>query len=211
VPRTCILPPGSNPDDCTTHDHEAERLGWTYNEVTQQVVNADRYAVADNVEPDNGLLLASSAVLRQNVCDDLVVVEQMRAWATDLEKLPKHSELTGIIAGLRTVADDVEDKRLNALEAALPRFEAFYQPQAWVRDYAVDVDAEGEQTWDCTREVARLGHCHPELQQRILTVTAEGDQYEDDDDWFADTEETPQWIKDRRSHGPFYIRITRKT
>ena len=69
-----------------------------------------------------------------------------------------------------------------------------FTPQAWMRDYAVEVDAEGETTW---------------------TVSAEGmaalATYQDRDDaiayepWFQADPNCPEWIRDW--HGPFYIRV----
>ena len=64
----------------------------------------------------------------------------------------------------------------------------WFTPQAWVNDYAIEVDCEGDREW---------------------VVTWEGDEVPDDDTYESDElrymEGTPAWIADWS--GPFYISI----
>jgi hypothetical protein len=65
---------------------------------------------------------------------------------------------------------------------------ATFHPQAWINDYAIDVDAEGETTWM--------------VDDSALALTA--DSYESDELRFADN--APQWVKDWS--GPFYVSVS---
>ena len=64
-------------------------------------------------------------------------------------------------------------------------------PQAWVNDYAVDVDCDGPDEWDTTILPAALADYRDKR---------DAFEYES---WFLDDPDCPQWIKDHR--GPFYI------
>jgi hypothetical protein len=83
------------------------------------------------------------------------------------------------------------------------RYIAHFTPEEWVRDNAVEVDAEGPQEWDCTayaRGVADyLEVCarrrHENLDDGVL----------DNDDVFADDPAAPEWV--RAWHGPFTITV----
>jgi len=70
----------------------------------------------------------------------------------------------------------------------MPR--ARFHPQAWVNDYAITVDPEGEVEWEVGEEAASLTD----------------DSYESDDLRFHPN--APDWVKDWS--GPFYIEILRE-
>jgi hypothetical protein len=88
-----------------------------------------------------------------------------------------------------------------------PRYTAWFTPEAWVNDQAVEVDPEGPQEWDCTSYanlkrdyLARLeAHSEP-LDGPHGAV--------DNDDVFKGDPAAPEWVRGWR--GPFTIRITRK-
>lgn len=64
-----------------------------------------------------------------------------------------------------------------------------FHPQAWINDYAVAVDPEGETVFE-------VGD---------LPADMKDDSYESDE--LHTHENAPQWVKDW--HGPFYIEILR--
>jgi hypothetical protein len=72
---------------------------------------------------------------------------------------------------------------------------ARFHPQAWVNDYAIDADPEGEVTWDVTSEVLAM----PEDTRNRL----QDDQYETDNLRFSTN--APKWIQDWS--GPFYVEV----
>lgn len=76
-----------------------------------------------------------------------------------------------------------------------PMVKATFHPQAWVNDYAIDVDPEGETSWDCTYD--------------FLVELPDG--WEDDDafdlDRLRDDPAAPAWVSEWR--GPFYVTLDR--
>ena len=66
-----------------------------------------------------------------------------------------------------------------------------FTPQAWVNDYAVDIDLDGPDEWDTTILPDALAD-YRDKQDALRYET-----------WFQDDPDCPQWIKDHR--GPFYI------
>ena len=77
------------------------------------------------------------------------------------------------------------------------RYTAHFTPQAWIRDYAIDVDPEGPQTWDCTAEIATMPARY--AQQ----VIQDG---HDPDDWLKGDPNAPEWV--REWSGPFEIHVS---
>lgn len=79
-------------------------------------------------------------------------------------------------------------------------YRATFTPQAWIRDYAVDVDAEGETTWTVSAgfvaDAARI-------------VTADPDFGLDSDDVLKSDPDAPAWARDW--HGPFSITVEQVT
>lgn len=75
------------------------------------------------------------------------------------------------------------------------RYRAVFTPQAWINDYAVTVDAQGETEFDVTAEI----------QERL----AAGKEIPDSDTWESDdlisAKTAPEWI--RNWSGPFYITV----
>lgn len=83
------------------------------------------------------------------------------------------------------------------------RYIARFVPQAWINDYALDVDPEGEQEWDCTDFLA----AHPELRVEVdKTCDSEWDEWLDRDDQLMHDQAKPAWIKNWS--GPFSIYVT---
>jgi hypothetical protein len=87
------------------------------------------------------------------------------------------------------------------------RYIAHFQPQAWVNDHAVDVDAQGEQEWDCTDFV--------NFHASQFNLTDIEDEISDDGWWF-DSEDllrydpaAPTWIL--AYAGPFVINVRHRT
>lgn len=73
--------------------------------------------------------------------------------------------------------------------------EVTFHPQAWQRDYAVEVDPEGDTSW---------------FVQLADTLNEDGEELANDDfdsDDLRNHENAPQWVKDWS--GPFYITIDR--
>jgi hypothetical protein len=76
--------------------------------------------------------------------------------------------------------------------------QATFHPQAWVNDYAVEVDPEGETQWEVTEgEIEAVCKEYDVDRQRAM----ESDQYESDQ--FRFSQNAPQWVRDWP--GPFYI------
>ena len=72
------------------------------------------------------------------------------------------------------------------------RYTATFHPQAWIRDNAVEVDAEGETSWDCSEFLASAP-----ADWREATL-ARGRDY---DDILRDDPNAPEWVREWR--GPF--------
>lgn len=64
-----------------------------------------------------------------------------------------------------------------------------FHPQAWLNNYAIEVDPEGDTMWDCG----------------TVPETVEDDSYESDD--LRHHPNAPQWVKEWS--GPFWIEIIR--
>ncbi len=77
------------------------------------------------------------------------------------------------------------------------RIIATFHPQAWVNDYAIEVDPEGETEWDVTDYI--LASFTPEE-----ALALEDDQYESDN-LSTDDPNAPKWI--REWSGPFYVEV----
>lgn len=76
------------------------------------------------------------------------------------------------------------------------RIFATFNAQAWLNDYAIDIDPQGDTVWDVTDEILAM----PEHER----VALRDDQYNTDDLRFS--ENAPQWVQDWG--GPFYISVT---
>jgi hypothetical protein len=74
------------------------------------------------------------------------------------------------------------------------RIVARFQPQAWVNDHAINVDAEGPATFDVT------AYCL-EHYTRDELATIRDDSYESDDLRMNG----PEWV--REWYGPYYIEV----
>lgn len=80
-------------------------------------------------------------------------------------------------------------------------YKAHFDPQAWIHDYATSVDAEEEQTWDCTAFV----EADPELKAKVDEAIADEGYFLDRDDALMGDDNAPQWVRDWS--GPFTITV----
>lgn len=98
---------------------------------------------------------------------------------------------TGVVA--ETSLEAIAAAREDAARTA--RIIATFVPQAWVNDYAVPAEPEGETTFDVTREILKLG--------REKALQLRDDQKETDQ--LRHARLAPLWIKHWR--GPFYVNV----
>ncbi len=81
-------------------------------------------------------------------------------------------------------------------------YTAHFRPQVWAEDETVDVDPEGEQTWDCTAAVA--AHVRPDGGLgHPFRATYRG--WLDNDDLLKDDPAAPAWVQ--QWPGPFTITV----
>ena len=85
----------------------------------------------------------------------------------------------------RCIADYREGRRIKAV----------FVPQAWVDDYAIEVDAEGETVFDVTYLVLAMG------KEKALGI----EDGRDSSDALIYAETAPQWI--REWGGPFRVEV----
>jgi hypothetical protein len=84
------------------------------------------------------------------------------------------------------------------LQRLAPRgYVAHFHPQAWVNDYAVDVDPQGPTTWDVTDYIVKL---EPKLRAKTLA----GNTYESDA--LRELPNAPRWTAEWS--GPFYVEVS---
>ena len=88
-----------------------------------------------------------------------------------------------------------------------PRYIARFSPQAWVNDYAIEVDPEGPTEWDATEGVAGM----PDGYRDGLLVELEtNDEARDDDDWLQRHDlNAPDWVRDWSGPFDIYLRVER--
>lgn len=80
-------------------------------------------------------------------------------------------------------------------------YEATFSPEAWVNDYAIPVDPEGDTKWDCTAMVEANA-------SYFAMVFGDRDSlggYIDRDDVLKSDPAAPEWV--REWCGPFTIRV----
>lgn len=78
---------------------------------------------------------------------------------------------------------------------AAKRIIARFHPQAWINDYAIEVDPEGETEWDVTEQVLSIG--------REAALGLRDDDYQTD--YLRLGENAPEWA--REWGGPFYVEV----
>lgn len=76
-----------------------------------------------------------------------------------------------------------------------PRVIAHFQPQAWVNNYTMDVDASGETEWDITAEVIAMD---PKRAQEIEDDSNESDA-------FTGSKAAPAFVRDWS--GPYHVSV----
>ncbi len=81
-----------------------------------------------------------------------------------------------------------------------PSFLATFRPEAWIKDEAVEVDAEGPTEWDCTDAVDN----DPSYFIDIMDIAYGVDRM----DCLHDDPAAPQWV--REWDGPFTITVSEK-
>ncbi len=85
------------------------------------------------------------------------------------------------------------------------RYLARFTPEAWIRNYATEVDAEGPQEWDCTTlALTQLDYLTAVAARRHESLDG-GEGVLDNDDMFKDDPDAPDWV--RSWTGPFTIHI----
>lgn len=88
---------------------------------------------------------------------------------------------------------------------------AHFQPQAWVSDWAVDVDDEGPDTWNCTEFLSNLDTFGEnedygfEIAVELAEATQGGGSWLDKDDILKRDPKAPEWV--REWSGPFTITV----
>lgn len=75
----------------------------------------------------------------------------------------------------------------------MPRWIASFHPQAWINDYAVDVDPEGTTEWDVTDVI----------ETDFKGVPPEADDYPSDTLRYHPN--APEWV--REWSDPFYVSV----
>jgi len=86
------------------------------------------------------------------------------------------------------------------------RYRATFDPQAWINDYAVSVDPEGETAWDCTAFVTSPPDRLDGFGEAAVLAAIEADGYFlDRDDVLKDDPAAPEWV--REWAGPFTITV----
>lgn len=85
------------------------------------------------------------------------------------------------------------------------RYLAWFTPEAWVRDQAIEVDPLGPQEWDCTTlALTHLDYLAAVAARRHESLD-DGEGVLDNDDMFKDDHAAPEWV--RSWPGPFTIRV----
>lgn len=82
----------------------------------------------------------------------------------------------------------------------MQRYIASFNPQAWVNDYAIDVDPEGETRWDCTEAFGSLPESY---RTRLISEMEEEWEALDGNDLLQSDPQAPRWVQEWR--GPFSI------
>jgi hypothetical protein len=91
------------------------------------------------------------------------------------------------------------------IQHRLPSYRATFTPQAWIRDWAVEIDPEGDTEWIVTPAfLARLVGWHMrrygmDFDSALARCTG---QSNDSSDGLRDDPAAPAWIREHR--GPFY-------
>lgn len=97
------------------------------------------------------------------------------------------------------IAIDFDDWKIQIARILMPadgpRVIAHFQPQAWVKDYAIDVDASGETEWDITAEIIAMD---PEKAQDIKDDS-------DESDAFTGSKSAPAFVRDWS--GPYHVSV----
>lgn len=105
-------------------------------------------------------------------------------------------EANHVLANIFAFANEIVRDEL----AKKKRYVAYFSPQAWVNDNAIEVDPEGEQEWDCTREFWSMDG---DYRKDLLDAIKADGQVLDDEDWLKGDTDAPEWV--REFQGPFSI------
>lgn len=90
------------------------------------------------------------------------------------------------------------------VDVPVGEFTARFSPEAWVRNNAVEVDAEGDTEWDCTAEWYRLPD---DYRASLVAGLEESAEVLDRHDALRCDPKAPAWVQNWR--GPFSIWIRR--
>lgn len=86
----------------------------------------------------------------------------------------------------------------------MSKYVATFDPQAWMNDYALSVDPEGDTDWDCTEAVREFVGADGGLMKPFRLMNY-GDDYLDNDDILKSDPAAPEWV--REWSGPFTITV----
>lgn len=114
-----------------------------------------------------------------------------------------------ILVALDNGTLDPHDTLSNGEKDALrrlcrPRILARFEGQAWVNDYALPVDPEGDTEWDATEGFADLPVDYQTWMRAQMYESTDGEVV-DNDDLLQSDPNAPRWVRDW--HGPFTIWI----
>lgn len=77
---------------------------------------------------------------------------------------------------------------------------ARFVPQAWIRNYAVEIDPRGNAEWDCPVAFDSLA---PDYRAALIAEMDEEREALDVNDALRDDPDAPEWV--RAHNGPFSI------
>jgi hypothetical protein len=130
------------------------------------------------------------------------VHQWLRDWCLGTDPMTRAERIAFIRSGIDGLQDALNGAReaLDTIQGwpASRTFVARFDPQAWVRDQAIDVDPEGEQEWTPT-----LDDMPADYRAGLIAEIDEHGQALDGDDWLKSDPAAPEWV--REYHGPFSI------
>lgn len=157
----------------------------------------------------------STYATKQKVAADIGDTDVLVGESGGLSAVYTNHGTSGLVLGTLMIETEhgylhVDPDEMFDVVDQCPCFVARFNPQAWVRGNAVDVDPEGEQEWDATAGVARMPADHRQALVRELDkgeAGAIGGSVIDRDDWLSDDPNAPEWV--RNWSGPFDIWVRR--
>jgi hypothetical protein len=121
-----------------------------------------------------------------------------------------------IIAAGHAIFEEYDRRSYNriliprAMERGLSttKYLATFDPQAWLNDNAITVDAQGPTEWDCTAFIEEaIAENHPYFGAKFQHEMDRFGYFLDEQDLLKEDPAAPEWI--REWQGPFTITIKR--